>query len=135
MKIFSGLNVSIKKETSFYIALGGRMMRPAISVYLYEEEERFFGEGPYRLLKGIERKGSLRSAAMEMDMSYSKALSIINKAEKVLGFPLTEKMIGGKGGGGSQLTKEAKEFLKKYEAYREACHEENNRIYREVFLG
>ena len=36
---------------------------------------------------------------MEMNMSYSKAFSIINRAEKVLGFPLTEKSIGGKGGG------------------------------------
>ncbi len=36
---------------------------------------------------------------MEMNMLYSKAFSIINRAEKVLGFPLTEKSIGGKGGG------------------------------------
>jgi molybdate transport system regulatory protein len=108
-------------------------MRPVINVYLYEEGEKFFGEGPCRLLKGIERTGSLRAAAMEMDMSYSKAITILNRAEKALKFPLTEKTIGGKGGGGSQLTPEAKEFLKRYEKYREACYEANSRIYHEIF--
>ena len=108
-------------------------MRPVINVYLYEEGEKFFGEGPCRLLKGIERTGSLRAAAMEMDMSYSKATTILNRAEKALKFPLTEKKIGGKGGGGSQLTPKAREFLKRYEKYREACYEANSRIYHEIF--
>ena len=72
-------------------------------------------------------------AAMEMDMSYSKAITILNRAEKALKIPLTEKTIGGKGGGGSQLTPEAKEFLKRYEKYREACYEANRRIYHEIF--
>ena len=108
-------------------------MRSVVSVYLYEEGEKFFGEGPCRLLHGIERTGSLRAAAMEMNMSYSKAITIMNRAEKALKFPLTEKTIGGKGGGGSQLTPEAKEFLKRYEAYREACYEANSRIYHEIF--
>ncbi len=108
-------------------------MRSVVSVYLYEEGEKFFGEGPCRLLHGIERTGSLRAAAMAMNMSYSKAITIINRAEKALKFPLTEKTIGGKGGGGSQLTPEAKEFLKRYEAYREACYEANSRIYHEIF--
>lgn len=108
-------------------------MKSVTNIYLYENGEKFFGEGPCRLLRGIEKNGSLRAAAMEMNMSYSKAFAIINRAEKVLGFPLTEKSIGGKGGGGSHLTKEAEVFLEKYEAYREACYEANNRIYFEYF--
>ncbi len=108
-------------------------MRAVTKVYLYEENEKFFGEGPCRLLHGIERTGSLRAAAMEINMSYSKASTILNCAEKALKFPLTEKKIGGKGGGGSRLTPEAKEFLSRYEAYREACYEANSRIYHEIF--
>lgn len=108
-------------------------MKPVINVYLYENGEKFFGEGPCRLLHGIERTGSLRAASMEMNMSYSKAITLMNRAEKALKFPLTEKKIGGKGGGGSHLTPEAKEFLKRYEKYREACYEANNRIYHEIF--
>lgn len=108
-------------------------MRPVARVYLYDGEERFFGEGPYCLLCGIEETGSLRKAAAKMELSYSKALHMISRAEQILGFSLTEKMVGGKGGGGSRLTPQAKEFLEKYKAYREACYEANRRIYEEIY--
>lgn len=109
-------------------------MKPVMRVYLYDEEDnRFFGEGPCRLLHAIEKTGSLRAAAGSMDMAYSKALSILRRAENTLQFPLTEKMIGGKGGGGSRLTHQGKEFLTQYETYRDACYRENLRIYHEIF--
>lgn len=109
-------------------------MHTLMRVYLLDDENsRFFGEGPCRLLHAVEETGSLRSAALGMDMAYTKALSMIRHAEETLGFPLTEKKTGGKGGGGSRLTPEAKEFLAKYEAYRDACYQAGNRIYHEVF--
>ena len=46
-----------------------------------DEGERFFGEGPYQLLRCIERCGSLRSAAQEMNMAYTKAFHLIRHAE------------------------------------------------------
>ena len=58
---------------------------------------------------------------------------MVNRAEEALGFSLTEKQIGGKGGGGSVLTPEAIAFLEKYEAYREACYEANRKLYLEFF--
>ena len=108
-------------------------MRAATSIYLYKDDIRFFGEGPCRLLRGIQQCGSLRAAALKMDLSYSKAIAMMNRAEDSLGFPLTEKQIGGKGGGGSKLTAEAIAFLEKYEAYREACYEANRKLYLEFF--
>ena len=108
-------------------------MRAATSIYLYKDDIRFFGEGPCRLLRGIQECGSLRAAASKMNLSYSKAIAMVNRAEEALGFPLTEKQIGGKGGGGSVLTSEAISFLEKYEAYREACYEANRKLYMEFF--
>ena len=109
-------------------------MRPTTRIVLRDDDgEKFFGEGPCRVLKGIERTGSLRAAAKEMDMAYTKALRLVERAEEVLGFPMTERTIGGKGGGGSRLTAEAKEFIKKYESYRDACYEANAAIYRQIF--
>ncbi len=110
-------------------------MRVVSRVFFYEGDERFFGEGPCRLLHGIEECGSLRAAAIQMNLSYSKALHMMNRAEEALGFALTEKKIGGKGGGGSQLTPQAKEFLAKYEKYRNACYEANQKLFDEMFLG
>ena len=56
-------------------------MRPVIRVYLYDENgERFFGEGPLRLLHAVEETGSLRSAAQSMEMAYTKALHLLRRA-------------------------------------------------------
>ncbi len=95
--------------------------------------EKFFGEGPARLLRGIEEKGSLRAAALSMEMAYTKALFLIKRAEASLGFSLVIRTTGGKLGGGSQLTKEGKEWLTKYEAYRDACLQANSKLYLEFF--
>lgn len=101
--------------------------------FLDENREKFFGEGPYRLLMGVERTGSLRAAAMEMDMAYSKALKLVKHAEAALGFALTTRVAGGTSGGGSCLTQQGKEWIERYEAYRDACVEANRRLYLEFF--
>ena len=102
-------------------------------VFLNDAGEKFFGEGPYRLLSAVEETGSLRGAALSMNMAYSKALKLLNNAEAALGFPLTTRSTGGKDGGGSVLTPQGKEWLKKYEAYRDACIQANQRLYPEFF--
>lgn len=102
-------------------------------VFLDDTGEKFFGEGPARLLRGIEEKGSLRAAALSMEMAYTKALSIIKRAEAALGFQLVIRTTGGRAGGGSRLTNEGKEWLTKYESYRNACLQANNKLYLEFF--
>lgn len=102
-------------------------------IFRDDEGEKFFGDGPAQLLYRIEEKGSLRAAAMSMDMAYTKALRIMKNAEKALGFPLTSRVAGGKDGGGSKLTKDGKEWLTKYGAYRDACIEANQALYRKFF--
>ena len=98
-----------------------------------DEGERFFGEGPYRLLLGVEELGSLRAAAKRMGMAYTKAFVIIKRAEAEFGFALTRRTIGGKGGGSSRLTDDAKELIKRYEAYRAACAAMADSLYLEYF--
>ncbi len=82
--------------------------------------ERIFGAGPCMLLEKVEELGSLNKAAQELNMSYSKAWSIIHKAERELNRKLLETQIGGEEGGGSYLTDEAKGLIK---AYRNFCKE------------
>ena len=111
-------------------------MKPMIRIMLCDDAgERFFGEGPCRLLHQIEETGSLRAAAQAMGLSYSKALRIVKRAEKELGFTLTCKTIGGRGGGGSILTEEARIFLERYEAYRDACVQTDSELYHAFFPG
>ena len=102
-------------------------------VFLDENGEKFFGEGPARLLRGVEESGSLRAAAISMNMAYTKALKLMRNAEAALGFELIHSSTGGKSGGGSFLTEEGKEWLERYEAYRDACRLSNSRLYLEFF--
>lgn len=109
-------------------------MKPVTKIVFTDDNGvKFFGEGPLRLLRSVERTGSLRAAAAEMEMAYSKASKLLKQAETSLGFPLTTRSTGGKDGGGSVLTPDGKRFLEQYEAYRDACIRENRRLYRECF--
>jgi molybdate transport system regulatory protein len=108
-------------------------MRSVVKVYLYDDSEKFFGEGPYELLIGIEKHNSLRAAANELGMAYTKAFRLIKTAEEHLGYELTQKQVGGSHGGGSILTDEAREFIKKYEEYRDRCKVACSDIFNEVF--
>lgn len=85
------------------------------------------------MLRCVEKTGSLRAAAMEMEMAYSKASKLLKQAESTLGFLLTTRSTGGKDGGGSILTPEGKQLLRQYEAYRDACIKANRALYRHYF--
>lgn len=55
-------------------------MKAVTKITFYDEQdEKFFGEGPCRLLHAIEAEGSLRAAASSMGLAYSKALRMIKK--------------------------------------------------------
>ncbi len=111
-------------------------MQPLMKVYLLDENgQRFFGDGPCRLLRLVEQTGSLRAAAEEMGMAYTKAMKLLKQAEAAVGAPLTQRIIGGARGGGSVLTKAGKELAEKYEAYRAKCLQFNGEIYSQIFGG
>ena len=109
-------------------------MKPVTRILFTDDNGiKFFGEGPLRLLRSVEKTGSLRAAAREMEMAYSKASKLLKQAEANLGFPLTIRSTGGKDGGGSILTTEGKYWLRQYEAYRDACVKANQALYRQFF--
>lgn len=109
-------------------------MQSASRIYLLDAQgEKFFGEGPCRLLRAVEETRSLRAAAQSMGMAYSKANKLIKTAEAALGFPLTARAVGGRDGGGSCLTAEGKVWLARYEAYRDACLAANRQLFAAHF--
>lgn len=85
-------------------------------LWLMKDNKKVFGEGPLMLLKKVEELGSLRQAAMSMGMSYSKAWKIMKQIEEELQIQLINRKIGGVAGGGSTITREAKDFINKYES-------------------
>ena len=82
-----------------------------------EIQQFVIGPGMAQLLHGVEKYGSLRQAAADMGMSYSKAWTHLRRSEKVCGVKLTERSIGGAEGGGSRLTEEGKWLLAAYDSF------------------
>jgi molybdate transport system regulatory protein len=94
---------------------------------------KVFGGGPCELLKRVEKTNSLHEASSQMQMSYSKAWKLIQAIEKRLGFPLLDKQIGGRSGGGSRLTPRAKELIKRYERFETDAREAVEKAYQKHF--
>jgi len=91
------------------------------------------GPGRLELLRAVEERGSMSGAARFMKISYRKAWGQIRAMEERIGLPLMEKQTGGVGGGGTRLTAEAREFLKKYAHLVEGLEELVDRKFGEVF--
>lgn len=85
-------------------------------VRIKKEGNVIYGGGISFLLQKTDELGSLLAAAKEMGMSYRKALQMVKNAEENLNTPLLKKTIGGPGGGGSQLTDSARDFVYRFSA-------------------
>lgn len=92
-----------------------------------------FGSGREALFKAIDKLGSINKAAKDINLSYRKALSYIQTMEQRLGKKLVERQTGGLYGGGASLTKEAKEFMRKYELLEDGVNEMLDKKFLEVF--
>ena len=80
----------------------------------FHTDERFFGPGICELLERIRRSGSIQAAAAGMEMSYTKAWRILNRAERAMGFPLITRVSGGKNGGCSVLTEAGERAIREF---------------------
>lgn len=74
------------------------------------------GPGKISLLQGIERSGSLRRAARELGMSYRRAWLLVDGLNRSFTEPVTKASVGGKGGGGVQLTALGTDLVRRYGA-------------------
>ncbi|MBT4919700.1 MAG: LysR family transcriptional regulator [Flavobacteriaceae bacterium] len=81
------------------------------------------GEGRVRLLKAIEKTGSLSKAAKSLKMSYKKAWILVDAVNKSAKNPVTQSSIGGKGGGGAKLTSYGKDLISAFDNINKGCWE------------
>ena len=69
------------------------------------------------LLEAIEATGSLAAAAEQMDVPYRTATYKLREIETSLGVRLVATRSGGATGGGSQLTAEARDYIRRWHAF------------------
>ncbi|MPM14372.1 hypothetical protein SDC9_60734 [bioreactor metagenome] len=109
-------------------------LRCLVTVRIFGEE-KCFGPGVAELLERVDRLHSLRKATIEMEMAYSKAWRVMKVAEDNLGFPLLNSVTGGKGGGGAELTPEARRFLASYRKFEAAVRDYADEAFVEIMGG
>ena len=72
------------------------------------------GPGKIALLEAIGRCGSISAAAREMEMSYRRAWLLVEAMNKAFQLPLVVAVVGGKRGGGAEVTPFARDLLNRY---------------------
>jgi len=107
-------------------------LHPALTVRLYTDR-KCFGPGVAMLLRRVRTLHSLRAAAMDLDMAYSKAWSILRTAEQELHMKLLHSTTGGRGGGGAALTPEGERLLDAFDAYEAELKEAAARLFPRYF--
>ena len=91
-----------------------------IKIYFTDEDgKQFMGIGVYWLLLGIKKYGSIRRAAEDMQLSYVKALSMLNNLEKTLKIKILHRKRGGDSREGTSLTKTGEKLISLYDKYQD----------------
>lgn len=108
-------------------------MKVNAKIWLENDGQIIFGQGPKELLTRVKKLGSLSKSASSMKMSYSKAWNLINRIENELGYKLLEKKVGGVSGGSSTLTAEGEDLIEKFKYVEEELKKAMDKITKEIF--
>ena len=80
-------------------------------IWIDGNEGTFIGYGRVALLEKILECGSITQAAKLLKISYRHAWELIDSMNRQAQKPFIETVTGGKGGGGTRLTKEGKQAI------------------------
>lgn len=89
-------------------------MELKVRVYVLQDGQRFMGIGVYWLLCAVRDTGSLRKAALSLELSYTKALRMISGLEAGFGCRILDRRRGGQSREGATLTPFGEEVLRLY---------------------
>ena len=92
-------------------------------IWIESENNVLLGEGRVHLLKAIQETGSLSKAAKSLNISYKKAWQLLDSVNKSAKKPVTINSIGGKGGGGAELTEYGKSLVIAFDEINKNCWE------------
>ncbi len=92
----------------------GKTLELSGTVWLRKGDDVLLGSDRIALLEKIEDHGSIAKAARAAGISYMTAWGIVNAVNNLSERPLVRRMTGGKGGGGTALTEEGKELVRRY---------------------
>ncbi len=83
-------------------------------IWIESENGTFLGMGRAELLEKIKEYKSISKAAKALNISYKKAWDLIESMNRQAKSPVVITKVGGKGGGGTELTPEGEKILKQF---------------------
>jgi molybdate transport system regulatory protein len=89
------------------------------SVWVHKDDHMFLGGDRITLLEKIDECGSITKAGKAAGISYKTAWDTVNMMNNMADKPLVERMTGGKGGGGTYLTPEGKDVIRRFRIIQE----------------
>ena len=105
------------------------------SQFQISKECPFYDPNVHHLMRLTEELGSLAEACRYVGISYSKGRKVVHTIEEQLGTPVIESQQGGRGGGFSRLTEEAKDIMKCYDAFCEEAEAAVEKLFEKHFAA
>jgi len=94
-------------------------MKPGVRFHIRDRLDTdipAIGPGKIALLEAIASTGSITAAARSLGMSYRRAWLLVDETNRCLVHAAVTTNAGGKRGGGTSLTHEGKELVRRYRA-------------------
>lgn len=88
-------------------------------IWLEANGTKVLGPGRVELLERVQASGSIRQAALQMEMSYKQAWDLVRHMNGQFRSPVVISHRGGKGGGNAIVTEEGLKLIREYHRLQE----------------
>ncbi|PWR23082.1 winged helix-turn-helix domain-containing protein [Zavarzinia compransoris] len=95
---------------------------PHFKIRLYFDDDSWLGPGKIELLERIAAAGSIAAASREMNMSYKRAWDLVAEMNRIFGQPVVSAQMGGRHGGGAELTPLGRCLIARFRAIEATCN-------------
>ena len=86
-------------------------------IWINTPEGKFIGKGRIELMEKIKEFGSIRQAALAMEMSYRQAWQLIDDMNTKAKTPMVISTRGGKGGGSATITEKGEQLITLFNSF------------------
>jgi len=110
-------------------------MQLRANVWIEKDGQVVLSRWRVALLQAIDETGSISAAAERLGIPYRRAWDKIHECEERLGVKLIDTQTGGSGGGGTRLTPEGADYVRRFQQFNKGLDEVVRSRFREAFEG
>ena len=97
--------------------------RTQFRLRIYRDDGIAVGPGKVALVEAIAQTGSISAAARSLGMSYRRAWLLVDELNRALKEPAVIGTVGGRRGGGAEVTPGGRELVRRYRAIEKTARE------------